>query len=329
MSTSILVFIEVRDGRVHPGSLQCLTAARAVAGAAGGLVQAVVIGSDVGEAARTTAMRGADRVLVVEDAAFGHYRVLPFCRALATAIEHARPQVVLLAATITGRDLAPRAAARTGALLATDCVALALEGDELIVKRPMYSGRCVCELALRTAPLAIASIRPNAWPAPDPTDGVGAIEDLAVALSEADLSARVVNVIASGGGVRDVTEADIVVAGGRALKSEDDFRVLYELAEALDAAVGASRAAVDAGCQPHDRQIGLTGKVISPRLYLACGIDGVIQHVAGMRDSAVIVAVNPKRDAPIFDIATYGCVADLFALLPLLTAEVRRLQAEG
>ncbi|MCP4250972.1 MAG: electron transfer flavoprotein subunit alpha/FixB family protein [bacterium] len=175
--------------------------------------------------------------------------------------------------------------------------------------------------------LKLVTVRANAYGAGAPDASASAdTQAVAVSFTDGDTRSRTTQIVRSGGGVKDVTEADAVVAGGRSLKSEENFKILYELAELLDGAVGASRAACDAGYQPHSRQVGLTGKVVTPVLYIACGIDGAIQHLAGMRGSKVIVAVNTKAEAPIFSVASYGCVADLFTMVPLLTEEVRRLK---
>ncbi len=326
MGDAVLVFIEVRDGRIHSGSLQALTPAQELAGSDS--VHAVIIGHQVDAIAKTLCQYGASNVHVIDAPEFEFYRAQTYTAALARAIETVDPRVLLLATTFMGRDLAPRVAVRTGAALATDCTAVEAHDDGLHVKRPMYSGKCVGEVALAADRLQIVSIRPNTFSIPSPDEAAtGAVSAIEVALAESDCRARVDEIVRTGGGIKDVTEADIVVSGGRSLKSEENFRIIYELAKVLDGAVGASRAAVDAGYQPHSRQVGLTGKVVTPVLYIACGIDGAIQHLAGMRGSKIIVAINTKRDAPIFDVADYGCVADLFDLVPLLTEQVRELNS--
>ena len=201
------------------------------------------------------------------------------------------------------------------------------QGDELHVKRPMYCAKCIGSFTLASDRPQILTVRPNAYAAPTPDENAKAtVANLDVQFEPRDLELETIDVVGTTTGVKDVAEADIIVSGGRSLQSEENFAMLYEMAALLDAAVGASRAAVDAGYQPHSRQVGLTGKVVTPRLYSACGIDGAIQHLAGMRGSKVIVAINTKRDAPIFGVATYGIVADLFDMVPLLTEEVRRLK---
>lgn len=330
MSRPILIVVEQRGGRIHPGSLQLVTAAARIAAGGDATIEALVIGHDVGEVAGRIAGCGVARVHVADDPELALYRARPYAAAIASAVTRLGPRVVLLATTSMSRDVAPRVAARLGAPLATDCIAVSGEGEGIVVRRPMYSGKSVAELSIRGDGPAIVTIRPNSYTVADPAPAASGeapaapIEAIPLDdLRDDDVAVR--EVVATGGGTLDVTEADIVVSGGRSLKSEENFAILYELAEALGGAVGASRAAVDAGFQPHARQVGLTGKVVTPRLYIACGIDGAIQHLAGMRGSKVIVAINTNPDAPIFGVATYGCVADLFELVPRLTAEVRRL----
>jgi electron transfer flavoprotein alpha subunit len=325
MAGGVLVFVEQREGRVHPASLQMLAAARQLAPSGGGGIHAVVVGEGVGPAAEVAARHGAELVYTVDDPELRLYGAVPYTRALCAAIEADGPDLVLLATTSMSRDVAPRVAARVKGALATDCIEVQRVDGALRVKRPMYCAKCVGEFALADDRKKILSIRPNIYASAE-AEGAAApnVTALSMEPAAADAQARTVEVVQTGSGTKDVADADIIVSGGRSLKSEENFRILYELAEVLDAAVGASRAAVDAGYQPASRQVGLTGKVVNPRLYVACGIDGAVQHLAGMRGSKVIVAINTKPEAPIFTVATYGCVVDLFTLVPLLTEELRR-----
>jgi len=328
LSTNILVFGEQRGGKLHPACLQAMNVAAELASASGGVVWACVVGHNVTGVAETLAEHGAALVVAVDDAKLALYRAQPYASAVQAAVEKAKPGVLLLPATFMGKDLAPRLAARLGAALATDCTEVGMADGRLRVRRPVYNGKASCELRLAGDRLRIVSLRPNAFPAAGAKEPAGKIEPLAANPKEGEERLVCREIVRTSSGVRDVSEADIIVSGGRSLKSEANFKIVYELAEALDAAVGASRAACDAGYQPHSRQVGLTGKTVTPKLYVACGIDGAIQHLAGMRGSKVIVAINTKKEAPIFQVATYGCVADLFALVPLITQEVRRLKGQ-
>ena len=327
MNKNVLVFIEQRGGKILPASFQLLALARELAGKTGGQAEACVVGQNVGGLADKVAPYGAKKVYTVDAAELAMYRVMPYTAALCAVIAKAEPKIVLIPTTFMGRDLAARLAARTRAALAIDCTHVGLDGDDLIVEKPMYAGKFSARFRLTHDRVQIATVRSNAYSAYEPETGAKA-EVMAVPFtcSEGDAIARIKEIIGTTSGVKDVTEGDIVVSGGRALKSEANFRIIYELAAVLDAAVGASRAACDAGYQPHSRQVGLTGKVVTPRLYIACGIDGAIQHLAGMRGSKVIVGINTKKEAPIFGVANYGCVADLFTLVPLLTKEIGRLK---
>ena len=324
MAMSVLVIIEQRGGKVHPASPQLFTLAKELA--AGGSVIAGVVGDSVAQAIEAAQGYGAAKFVVVENAELAIYRAQPYTTAIAALVRHAAPGVVLMATTFMSRDVAPRVAARLGAALATDCIDVIAGSNGITVRRPMYSGKSVAELKIGPGSLAIITVRPNVVVAPQKANGAAPVERIPIEIPTGELRVLAREPVRTSGKVKDLNEADIIVSGGRSLKSEENFAVLYELAEALDGAVGASRAAVDAGYQPHSRQVGLTGKVVTPKLYIACGIDGAIQHLAGMRGSKVIVAINLKRDAPIFEVATYGCVADLFELVPALTAEVKRLR---
>ncbi len=327
MANNILVFLEQRGGKILPASFQLSTLARSLADKTGGRVEACVMGRGVEKLVGPAAEYGAKKVYTVDDPELEFYRAVPYTTALCAVIDTAKPKTVLIPTTFMGRDLAARAAARKRAALAVDCTELTLDGGDLLASKTMYAGKFSAQFRLSGDRLQIATVRSNAYAAAPPQAGATAeVQAVPVALSAKDKRLTHKEVAATTSGVKDVTEADIVVSGGRSLKSAENFKIIYDLAAVLEAAVGASRAACDAGYQPHSRQVGLTGKVVTPRLYIACGIDGAIQHLAGMRGSKVIVAINTKKEAPIFKVATYGCVADLFKLVPLLTEEVRRMK---
>ena len=330
MTNNVLVFAEQRSGRLHPASVQTLNCAAQLAQATGGQVAACLVGSGMASLADTLAQHGAAKVFVVEDASLERYQPQPYTAAVSQVVNSYDPQIVLMPATFMGKDLAPRVATRTQSAMASDCAEVWQDNGATHLHRSMYCGKIFGEFQMPAGQRSLLTIRPNAYTALETAAGASAdVEKIDLVTEDGD--ARLVNheVARTGGGIKDVTEADIIVTGGRPLKSEENFKIIYELAEALDAAVGASRAAVDAGYQPHARQVGLTGKTVTPVLYIACGIDGAIQHLAGMRGSKVIVAVNTKEDAPIFQVATYGCVASLFDVVPLLTKEVKLLKGEA
>ncbi len=330
MANNILVFVEQRGGRILPAVFQLLQAAKNVTDKTGGQVEACIVGKNVGGLVNEVAAHGAGKIYTVDDPALEHYQGSAYTTALDAAIEAANPKAVMIPTTFMGRDLASRVGARRRAALVIDCTHVETDGDDLVATTTMYCGKVLARYRLSASRLQVVTIRSNVYPAAEKQDGASA-EMVAVSanLSDKDNRAIVTEVVSTSSGVKDVTEGDIVVSGGRALKSEDNFKVIFELAEALDGAVGASRAACDAGYQPHSRQVGLTGKVVTPALYIACGIDGAIQHLAGMRGSKVIVAINTKKEAPIFNVANYGIVHDLFAIVPLLTTELRKLRDAG
>jgi electron transfer flavoprotein alpha subunit len=326
MTNDILIFVEQRDDKVHPGALQCVTPARKLAAKTGGRVVACVIGDAIDRATNAVEQTGVDQIITVSDPALKLYSALRYRSALAAVIEKIDPRILLMATTFMGRDLSPRIAMRRRGALATDVIGLDLTDDgELDVVRPLYNGKATCHVRLPKDRLAIANVRANTFAAP--TGGGGAARQaVPYTALDGDDRINVLETVKAGGDVKDVTEADIIVSGGRALKNEDNFRIIFELAKELDAAVGASRAACDAGYQPHSRQVGLTGKTVTPKLYIACGISGAIQHLAGMRGSKTIVAINTDPETPLFSVADYGIVDDLFKVIPALTEEVRKLK---
>ena len=326
MTPNVLVYVEQRGGRILPATYQLMHVAMELASKTGGEVEACIIGKDVGGLADNLAAYGAKKVFLVDDPELEYYRAMPYTTALTAAIDAADPKIVLMPTTFLGRDLASRVGARNRAAMVIDCTAVELDGDALVATTTMYCGKIFAKYRLTASRLQIATIRSNVYPAAEARDGATAVtESVSLSLRPQDTNLKVDEVVSTTSGIKDVTEADIVVSGGRSLKSEENFKIIYELAEVLDGAAGASRAACDAGYQPHTRQVGLTGKVVTPALYIACGIDGAIQHLAGMRGSKVIVAINTKAEAPIFKVANYGCVVDLFVLVPLLTQEFKQL----
>jgi electron transfer flavoprotein alpha subunit len=321
----ILTFAEARDGRLRRASLEVVSEARRLAGPLGATVETVVIGKDAGALAKELAAQGADRVRVFDDAALHAYATESWARALAQAIADAHPRVVLLPFTAMGKDLAPRVAARVGAGLASDCVGLELRDGRLVARRPMYAGKAYATVEWTGEP-QMATLRPNVFPL-GPTDAARPVEIVKGSVDGA-ARARVSATTATARGKLQLGEAQIIVSGGRGLKGPENFHLVESLAEALGAAVGASRAVVDAGWVDHQLQVGQTGRTVSPKLYVACGISGAIQHLAGMSSSGCIVAINKDPDAPIFKVADYGVVGDLFEVLPKLT-EVAKAHRAG
>ena len=321
---TILTFAEQRDGKLRRASLETVSEARRLAGALGATVAAVVIGPGGEALADELAAYGADSVHVFDDAGFAAYATESYARALAEAVSGTKAGVVLMPFTAMGKDLAPRVAAKLGAGLASDCVALSVKDGRLSARRPTYAGKAYATVGWAGEP-QIATLRPNVFPLAPPE----ASRKAQVVKSTADASARakVTAVKASATGKVQLTEAQVIVSGGRGLKGPEHFHLVEELAEALGAATGASRAVVDAGWVDHAMQVGQTGKTVSPTLYVACGISGAIQHLAGMSSSKYIVAVNKDPDAPIFKVANYGLLGDVFEILPKLTEAAKAHKA--
>jgi electron transfer flavoprotein alpha subunit len=325
---AILVFVEQRDGRVRNVTREALGEAVRLSGPLGGPVVGICAApSDPGLAALGEA--GLAEALLATHDAFRNYEPAGYAQAVVAAVERVKPSVVLLAASSIGRDLAPRVAARLGVGLAADCTALAVEGGRLIATRPVYAGKAVQRVAFAGAP-AMVSLRPKAFaPAPSPNGGTPEVTPLSVAYDPDAARSRVLEVKGAGGAKIDLTEAEIIVSGGRGLQGPENFGIIESLAAVLGATVGASRAVVDAGWRPHGDQVGQTGKTVSPKLYVAVGISGAIQHLAGMSSSRCIVAINKDPDAPIFKVADYGLVGDAFEVVPALTEAVKALNAGG
>jgi electron transfer flavoprotein alpha subunit len=323
----IVVYLEVRDGKIKKSSLEALAEAGRRAGELGLPLAAVLAGAAVAGLAPGAAAQGADKVYVIEDPGLADYSSAAYAASLAGFAGEVRPQALFFAATSQGRDLAPRVAARLGVGLASDCVKVAVKDGTLVFTRPIYAGKAFLTLTLKSSPV-LATLRPNVFPLGDGAPGAGEVVKIA-AVPEAAAKGRVVEVIREGSGEIDVTEAEVVVSGGRGLKGPDAFALLRDMASVFPrAAVGASRSAVDSGWIGHQHQVGQTGKTVSPNLYVAVGISGAIQHLAGMSSSKVIVAVNKDPEAPIFKAADFGVVGDLFEVVPKLTEEFKKALAE-
>ncbi len=323
--TAILAVLEQRSGAIRKVSHEVLAAARALADAMGGgtTVDAAVLGGDTLDGVAALGPAGADRVLVAKRGDFALYNPDGYAATLAEAGKSYA--VLVLAATATGRDLAPRIAARMGVACATDVTAMGVEGGGISATRPVYAGKALQRVVLSGKP-AILSVRPNTFAAGS-FGKPGTVADLAVPPFTARVTVKEIKAPAQA--ALDVTEASIVVSGGRGLKEPANFKLIEDLAQAFgNAAVGASRAVVDAGWREHGAQVGQTGKTVAPGLYIAVGISGAIQHLAGMRTSKVIVAINKDKDAPIFKVADYGIVGDLFEIVPRLTEAVKKVRAE-
>ena len=316
---NILAVLEQRGGVLKQVSLEVLTAARGLADASGDAVDALVLGPS-GVDVSNVAAYGADKLILVEDDRLALYQPGAYAAAVVEQARAGDYAGVVMSASAMGKDLGPRVAARLDCPLAVDVTSME-QKQRIVVTRPVYSGKAIYKLQLNGAPCVI-SIRPNVF-TPVENGREGTVEKKAA--PDAEVLARTVEVKKPESARFDVSEAPIVVSGGRGLKEPANFSLIEDLAEAFgNAAVGASRAVVDAGWRPHADQVGQTGKTVSPQLYVAVGISGAIQHLAGMRTSKVIVAINKDKDSPIFKVADYGVVGDLFEIVPRLTEEVRK-----
>jgi electron transfer flavoprotein alpha subunit len=327
---NVFAYAESRGGELRKVALEAVTAARAIADATGGgEVHALLAGAPgIAAQAARLAEHGADVVLVLEHPALQHYNAEALAATAADRIRAGGYRAAVFAASAQGRDLAPRVAAKLRIGIASDVIAFEVQGDALVVRHPINTGKVIATLSVTTSP-ALLSLRPGAvTPAASPK--AGRIETVAPAMDPAAARVVVTEMREGNTGKLDLGEAPIIVSGGRGLKAPENFKLVEELAAAFgNAAVGATRAVTDEGWRPHADQIGQTGRVVSPQLYVAVGISGAIQHLAGMRTSKTIVAINKDKEAPIFKIADYAIVGDLFEIVPALTQAVREARAKG
>ncbi|WP_340043312.1 electron transfer flavoprotein subunit alpha/FixB family protein [Bacillus velezensis] len=319
MGKKVIVLGEIRDGALRNVTFEAIAAGKTISG--GGDVIGVLMGKGAADAASELIQYGADKVFTADSPGLSQYTAHGYAAILGDLIENEKPDAVIFGHTSMGKDLSPKLAARFETGLISDSTDVSVTGDNIVFTRPIYSGKAF-EQVISTDPFILATIRPNNIQALEKdANRTGDIEELAA--PPADLRTVIEEVVKKTADGVDLSEAKIIVAGGRGVKSKDGFEPLKELAEVLGAAVGASRGACDADYCDYSLQIGQTGKVVTPDLYIACGISGAIQHLAGMSNSKVIVAINKDPEAEIFKIADYGIVGDLFEVVPLLTQEFK------
>jgi electron transfer flavoprotein alpha subunit len=321
-----MVIAEQRDGDIRKVSYEIVSEGRRLADSLGQAVTAVLLGSGVKDKAATLGHYGADRVLVADDPRLETYTTDAYVAVIAEVVKANDPAILLLGGSAQGKDLSARLSARLGVSTAQDCTAFSIESGNLVALRPIYAGKAYAKVSFVDSWPQMAVARPNVMSMNEPdTSKSTEVVDASFSLDDSALKTKVVESIRDESGKVDLTEADKIVSGGRGMKGPDGYGILEELADAMGASVGASRSAVDAGWRPHSDQVGQTGKVVSPNLYIACGISGAIQHLAGMSTSKVIVAINKDAEAPIFQKADYGVVDDLFNIVPAFTEEVKKM----
>ena len=326
MAKGIWIVIEQSKSEIRKVSLELLSQGRIIADKTGEPLVAVILGRDIAELAKQVASFGADKVILVDDDRLKDYTTGAYTSVLNKLIKKEEPQAVLLGNTAVGKDLAPRLAQRLGVGMASDCTGMETDEESFLTfKRPIYGGKAYAELAATVRPV-LATIRPNTFPlaAADPLHQAEVVNETAD-IDPEDLRAIVKEIILATSERPELIEANIIISGGRGMKGPENYTILEQCADAIGAAVGASRAAVDAGWIEQKFQVGQTGKTVSPTLYIACGISGAIQHLAGMGSSKVIVAINKDPEANIFNLADYGIVGDLFEVVPMLTEEFKKL----
>lgn len=327
MPSGVLIVAETRDGALRSVTGETASAGRRLADEAGGVCSAVLIGGGVEDQAERLGTWGIEKVFTADHEGLRAYRGSAWLKAVEQAVEAADPAYILIAATSLGKDLGPRIAASLDAGYAAVCTELRLEEGKLAASRPVYAGKAVQHVRVAT-PVAVASLRPKNFGVDESRAGEPEVEELDVSWVEGGSFEESEPVAAAEGEKMDLTEADRIVSGGRGMGGADNWEILEELAEALDAELGASRAVVDAGWRSHSEQVGQTGKTVTPELYVACGISGAMQHLAGMSRSKTIVAVNKDPEAPIFGVADYGIVGDVNEVLPVLSTEVREVKSD-
>ena len=325
MAQGVWTIAEQRGGEIRKITYEIVSEGRRLADALGQELTVILLGSNIKDKAAELGQYGADKVLVADDSRLEPYTTDAYVSVISELVKANGPQVLILGASVQGKDLAARLAASLDVGMAQDCTVFAIEDGNLVATRPIYAGKAYAKVTFENSLPQMAAARPKVMSISEPDSSKSAeVVDASFTLDDGDLKTKVVDVAEDASGKVDLTEADKIISGGRGMKGPENYNILEELADLIGASVGASRSAVDAGWRPHSDQVGQTGKVVSPNLYVACGISGAIQHLAGMSTSKVIVAINKDEDAPIFQKADYGVVADLFDVVPALTEEVKK-----
>jgi len=319
----ILAFAEQREGQFKKVAFEAAHCATLLANQLSGEAVALVIGNGIEKIAPELGGYGIKKVYVADDERLNFYSTTAYAKIVADAVSALTADILLLPASAMGKDLGARVAAKLKAGLAADCVAFKVDGGEVIATRPIYAGKAMIDAKIKSAK-KIFTLRPNVFSPGSPEEASAEIEKLNLNLQDSDFSSRATMVSISKAGRPDLTEADIIVSGGRGLGGPENFKMIEDVADVLGAAVGASRAVVDAGWRPHGDQVGQTGKTVSPSLYVAVAISGAIQHLAGMSSSKYIVAINKDKEAPIFQVADYGIVGDAFEIVPELIVQLKK-----
>lgn len=325
MAQGVWTIAEQRDGEIRKITYEVASEGRRLADALGEELTVVLLGADIKDKGAELGNYGADRVLVADDPRLGTYTTAGYVAVISQLVKADDPAILLIGASSQGKDLSARLSANLGIGMAQDCTVFSVEDGNLVATRPIYAGKAYARLTFEDSWPQMATARPNVMSINEPdTSRSAEVVDASFSLDDSSLKTKVVDVVKDESGKVDLTEADKIVSGGRGMKGPENYKILEDFADLIGATVGASRSAVDAGWRPHSDQVGQTGKVVSPNLYVACGISGAIQHLAGMSTSKVIVAINKDEEAPIFQKADYGVVADLFDVVPALTEEVKK-----
>ncbi len=331
MGKKIIVFAEQRDGQLKRSSIETLSEGKRIRDSIQGTLTAIIMGQGIESLAKEVSNYEADKIILCDHELLKDYSPDGYAAVLLEIAQKEQSTCFLLPGTAMGKDLAPRIAAGLETGLASDCIKLIVSNQNNIkAVRPIYLGKIQATVSVPPPHPALFTLRPNIFSTLEPVEGRSPkIENFSPSLTADSFKAKVVDLLKEEGGTIDVTEADVIIAGGRAMKGPEGFKILEELAGCFKGSVGASRAAVDAGWIDHQHQVGQTGKVVNPNLYIACGISGAIQHLAGMSSSKYIVAINKDPEAPIFKVANYGIVGNLFEVVPILTQEIKKILSES